>query len=112
MCNTNAGFQYFIRQSIKADERKVTNFGRADDRLSRFASTLLVLQRDLANILEADTKFDGGEFSIPAARDWFVDELCNAAEQHGLSSVENAIDQLAARTTGRFVYFDLGFGGV
>lgn len=44
-------------------ERRTTNFGRANDRLSRAASEITIGLRQLEEGYQMDRHFDGGEFS-------------------------------------------------
>lgn len=108
MCSKQYDYLYCVKLSIKAEEQTKTNFGRADDRLSRAVSELVKCNRDWSEAARLDTGFDGGEFSQGACYKGMIQEMLEIIHRYGFT-VETLNNALRSSVSERSIYWDLGF---
>lgn len=95
-------FRAHMRILIK--ERQTTNFGRANDNLSRAVSVLVKGRLSMAESYHWDSHFDGGEFSGPAYYRMEQKLFRDTAMQFGYPSVEALHNAVQRVTTAKFAY--------
>lgn len=102
--NTKLGYIHFIQQSIRAEEKTVTNFGRANDNLSRCLSALARCNKDWSEVARMDRGFDYGEFSGKACAEAMHNEQLSIIKQYGFSTIEQVVEKVEAVSTPKFAY--------
>lgn len=87
--------------------RKDTNFGHADDRLSRLASQLLELERGLEFSYQEMREMHAPSECGKLISDGFMRNLHQVYVEAGVTENE-FFEQMEERTSPRWVYFDSG----
>lgn len=97
-------WQLCIRAGIRSELERTTNFGRANDRLSRCTSEVVKCIKEWTEAAERDYAFDYGEFSGAACGRAMTKEAIDIVERYGYSSYDAFINHLQDVVDGKFIY--------
>lgn len=94
-----SNYVYFVRASIRAEFNKMSNFGRADDRLSRCVSQLVKYEKEFW--WEAAVKnFESGlEYACAMHQD-----AIQIAQHNGFETLEQVVAALEKVCDSKFIY--------
>lgn len=93
-----------FQKAIKREQASMTNFGHANDRLSRCVSEMMKCQRNWQEAAEMDYYFDYGEWSGKACAEAMHNELLAIVSKYNFASVSELAKAVTDATNSKFTY--------